>query len=238
MFESRLDQTGQTVGVETDAGRDQVDVESGLGGIFNEFDEIAPHQRLAAGEMDLKDPECGRLVEHAAPGRRVELGAGAGELPWVRAIGTAQRAAMGQFGEQRKRWLDRRHCRNTFLSTRSCNIGTTSPAMTSRGASNCPASSSTIASTSRLPSIKRRIATACSSGSNSRSGASTIHALRRSSKRKRTCGAKIRTALPSSEEGEAVMGWLVAERKHLAGLGGVRHRRSRARRAGSTGRHI
>src|SRR5262245_56220907 len=35
----------------------------------------------------------------------------------------------------------------------------------------------------------------CSSGSISRSGASTIHALRRSSKRKRTCGANWMTAL-------------------------------------------
>src|SRR5712692_2184667 len=191
MFEPGVDQVAEAKGVEPDAGRDQVDVEPTLVGMAHELNEVAANQRLASGKMHLQDAQCRRLVEHPYPRRRVELGAGALEIQRVRAIRTSQRAAMRQLGEQSQRRLDinplrRGHCCSTFLSTRSCSIGRTSPAMTSRGASYRPASSSMIASASRLPSISRRISTACSSGNSSRSGARTIHVLRTWSKRNLT----------------------------------------------------
>src|SRR5262245_5234694 len=52
-------------------------------------------------------------------------------------------------------------------------------------------------STSRSPSIRCRISTACPSGNRSRSGASTIQACRASSKRNFAWGAKRRTEAPS-----------------------------------------
>ena len=61
-------------------GRDQIDVEPGRGGSCDEFDEVAAHQWLAAGEMHLQDAQCSRLREHSAPARGVKLDTGPREL--------------------------------------------------------------------------------------------------------------------------------------------------------------
>jgi hypothetical protein len=67
----------------------------------DELDKIAASQRLATRKMHLEDTQHSRLGEHPLPRCRVELGACALKVQRVRAIGTAQRAAMGQLGEQR-----------------------------------------------------------------------------------------------------------------------------------------
>jgi hypothetical protein len=83
VFEPGLDQLAQTVGVDPDTRRNQVDVEPGRGGSCDEFDEIAAHQGLAAGEMYLQDAQCSRLCEHSAPARGVKRDAGPRELQRV-----------------------------------------------------------------------------------------------------------------------------------------------------------
>src|SRR6266481_3440527 len=90
--------------------------------------------------MNLQHAQCSSFAEHPLPGHGIELGARTREIERVGAIGTAQWAAMCEFCEQSQWGLDvdtfcRRHRRNTFLSTRSCSMATTSPAMNWRGAS-------------------------------------------------------------------------------------------------------
>src|SRR5919106_6615918 len=77
----------------------------------HEIDEVPPRRRLTAGEVDLQHAERVRLVEHAPPGRGVELDARPLQLDRVGAVGALQRAAMGELGEER----DRRWNRNVLI---------------------------------------------------------------------------------------------------------------------------
>src|SRR4029077_10102894 len=86
--------------VEADAGGDQVGVEAEARGMSDEFDEIAPRRRFAAGKMQLQNADGRGLREDLAPARGVELALTPIELERVRAIGAAQGAAMRELGEQ------------------------------------------------------------------------------------------------------------------------------------------
>jgi hypothetical protein len=52
--------------------------------------------------MDLQDAERGRFPENARPGRHIDLIVAPVERQRIRAVGTAERAAMRQFGEKAK----------------------------------------------------------------------------------------------------------------------------------------
>ena len=58
VLEPGLDEAAQPIGVEPDAGGDQIDVEPGLGGMTDELDKIAANQRLAAGKCTCKTPSA------------------------------------------------------------------------------------------------------------------------------------------------------------------------------------
>ena len=64
--------------------------------------DVAPCRRLAAGEVDLQAAQRRRLAEHARPFSGGQLGAGPRQFDGVGAVGAAQRAAMGELGEERK----------------------------------------------------------------------------------------------------------------------------------------
>ena len=100
MVEAGLDEFGPQLLADPDPRGDEVGVEPALRGVAGEFDDVAPRGRLAAGKMDVQRAERGRLAEHPLPGLAVEFGAGALERERVRAIGTAERAAMGQLDQQ------------------------------------------------------------------------------------------------------------------------------------------
>ena len=73
MIEPRLDQGVELGLVEQDARGDQVAVLAECCGMAHQVDEIAPRGRLAAREVGLQHAEGCGLIEHAAPGRGVEL---------------------------------------------------------------------------------------------------------------------------------------------------------------------
>ena len=224
-------------GVEPDPRGDQIAVEPDLGGMADQGFEIAAGERLAAGKMHLQDAERRRLAQHPLPGSGVELGPGALERQRVRAIGAAQRAAMGQLGEQRQRRIDR--CGTpeaSFDAAPSCREvlqhRSTSAAITSRGASYCGSARRR----SRRRRARRRPAAARDRllvGQHSRSGTSTIQACRTSSKRNR-----MRGKAQHGRRRPAPIMLVGREQRRRAGSAQARHRRNGARRAAPTARRI
>ena len=69
------------------AGGDEVAVEAVRRRLGDQRAELAPHHRLAAGEMDLQHAERRRLAQHAPPLLAAQLGRCALELDRVGAIG-------------------------------------------------------------------------------------------------------------------------------------------------------
>src|SRR5260221_3147677 len=88
--------------VEWQARGDQVDVEICRSGGFDEGWEIGTGEWFAAGEIQLHDAERGGFAEDPEPdlGRKF-VGAG-GEVSGIGAVDAVQRAAVGEFGDERK----------------------------------------------------------------------------------------------------------------------------------------
>ena len=93
-------QRREPVRAERDAGRDEVRIELRRPRRADDRGEIASRRRLAAGEADVHGAERGGFAEHAAPGVGVERVANCREILRVRAVRTAQRAAIRQLGDQ------------------------------------------------------------------------------------------------------------------------------------------
>jgi hypothetical protein len=74
----------------------------------SDVDEIATRARFAARQVHLQHPRLRRFAENAQPGRGVELVLPCIERERVRAIRAAERAAMGQLGEEPERLMQ--HC--------------------------------------------------------------------------------------------------------------------------------
>ena len=123
---------------------DEIGVEAGGMGAGRDVDEVAPRARLAAGQVHLQHAERRRLAEHARPGRGIELAPRAVERERVRAIGAAERTAVGQLGQEAERlvqryWTDRchvvaRHSSSSRLSASPRSSVVTSARIRSRGA--------------------------------------------------------------------------------------------------------
>src|SRR5262249_20790527 len=69
--------------------------------------EIAARARLATGEVHLQDPERARLMEHPRPGRGVELVVAGVKCKRVGTVRAAERATVGQLGQQAERLVQR-----------------------------------------------------------------------------------------------------------------------------------
>jgi hypothetical protein len=74
-------------------------------GAGGDVQEVAPRAGLAARQMYLQDAKARRLAENAHPRGAVELVLSRVERERVGAIGTAERTAMGQLGEQAERLM-------------------------------------------------------------------------------------------------------------------------------------
>ena len=139
MVEAGIGQFAGQLLADPDAGGDEVGVEPALRGVAGEIDNVAPRRRLAAGEMHMQRAERGGLAEHPLPGFAVELGARALERQRIGAIGTAERAAMGELDQKPDRRGGRRrgvsgHVSSTLLALRSASMATTSFSITAGGA--------------------------------------------------------------------------------------------------------
>ncbi len=107
MIEARLRQHLQAIAIAENARGDEVAVEAGRAGMGHQRLQIAPHQRFAAGKVNLQNPERSRLVDHALPVRCRELVTGGAKLEGIGAVGALQGAAMGQFRQHGQGRLER-----------------------------------------------------------------------------------------------------------------------------------
>ena len=69
-------------------------------GRSSELDDVTPCRRLSARKMDLEHAEVSGLGKYPSPGRSVDFVPARLESDRVRAIGTAERTAMGELGEE------------------------------------------------------------------------------------------------------------------------------------------
>src|ERR1700745_4187637 len=74
VLKAGLDQPGQPIGVQSNAGSNQVPVKPDVGGMADELGKITSGERLTAREMHLQDAQACSFTEDAFPCRRVELG--------------------------------------------------------------------------------------------------------------------------------------------------------------------
>ena len=81
--------------VEREAGGDEVDVEAGGAGGFDEIEDVGAGERFSAGEVDLENAELRGLLEDAGPGFGGEFGAAGGEFEGIGAVDAVERAAVG-----------------------------------------------------------------------------------------------------------------------------------------------
>src|SRR5262249_25523185 len=107
MVESRIGKLAEPLIRDADTGGDEIGVKTGVARRRHDVDEIAPRRRLAAGEVDLQYPEPRSLAKHPRPGGSVELALPLVHLEGIRAVRAAERTAMGEFGEQAKRAVER-----------------------------------------------------------------------------------------------------------------------------------
>src|SRR6185295_16968871 len=87
VVEARVREFRKPLGIDADAGRDEVAVKSGGARRGNDLNQVAARARLSAGEMELQNAQRGGLPEDARPGLRIELAIAAVERNWIRAIG-------------------------------------------------------------------------------------------------------------------------------------------------------
>ena len=101
VVEAERFQSRQPLAGERDPAGDQVGVEIEPSRAFHQRFQIVAQQRLATREIELHDSERLRLAEHTQPvvgGERVGV---AGPVGRIRAVRAAQRAAIGQLGDER-----------------------------------------------------------------------------------------------------------------------------------------
>ena len=108
VLDARLDERIRLLRREADRRGDEIDVEPGRARAAHDVGDIGPHQRLAAGDVELHDAERRRLVEDARPFRRRQLALRPLQRDGVGAVGALQRAAMRDLGEQPERNFDLR----------------------------------------------------------------------------------------------------------------------------------
>src|SRR5712671_7486055 len=107
MIETRIGKCAEPLIGDADTRGDEICVKAGIARRRHDVGEVAPRRRLAAGEMHLQHTEARRLAKHPRPGGGVELALPLVHLERIRAIGTAQGAAMGEFGEEAERIVER-----------------------------------------------------------------------------------------------------------------------------------
>ena len=100
MIESGGDQGIQAGFVERDAGGDEIYIQAGRAGGFDEFNEIGASKWLAAGKIHLKYTGFLSFAENAGPLFGCEFKIAGCQLPRIRAVDTMERTAMGKFGDE------------------------------------------------------------------------------------------------------------------------------------------
>ena len=113
MIEARRHQLAEAFGCQSQARRDQVQIQAGGVPGRNQFGEIVTRQRLAAGKVQMEDAQRGCFPEDARPNPCGKLGPPRYHFEGVGTIHAVQRAAVGDFRDQRLRCGD--HAKRTTL---------------------------------------------------------------------------------------------------------------------------
>ncbi len=111
MIQPRLAERIQFLLRQADARGDQVGVEAEIARRFDQLRQIFTDQRLAAGESELHAAHRPRLTKHLNPLFGGQLLLLLGEIQRVGAVGTLQRTAIGQLGQQPERRIHVRFMR-------------------------------------------------------------------------------------------------------------------------------
>jgi hypothetical protein len=102
MVESGPSQCGQRLVRDPDRRGDEIGVKTGRMRRGGDVHEIASRAGLAARQMHLQHAKIRGLAEHTQPSRGVEFTLSCVKGQGIRAIGAAERTAMGQLGEEAK----------------------------------------------------------------------------------------------------------------------------------------
>jgi len=95
-FHQRL----QPLLVQSQAGGDEIGIESGGARGRDEFRQIRARQRFAAGEMRMQHSQLPGLLKNIRPLCRRKFRLNRGKFHRIRAIDAVQRAAVRDFGDQ------------------------------------------------------------------------------------------------------------------------------------------
>ena len=118
VIEAGFGERSERAWLQAHGGCDEIAVASGVVGSGRNRQEIAPGGGFPAGQMHLQNPEVRRLQEDPRPGRRVEFVCPQIELKRVRAIGTAKRTTVREFGEKAQRMVKGRASHERYCSDR------------------------------------------------------------------------------------------------------------------------
>ena len=103
VVEARFPETCHASRIHADRGCDEIGVVAEAARLRDQVLEIAAHERLAAGEPELRRAETPRLAKRVDPLLRGQLAPGAGEIEGIRAVGALQRTRVGELREQPQR---------------------------------------------------------------------------------------------------------------------------------------
>src|ERR1700722_7495756 len=157
MFQPGIDQGRKTILLQPHARSNHVDVESGFASSRNQLHQIAAHQRLAPGKMQVQYSQSSGLRKYPLPVCRRELVFRPFQGNRIGTIETVQRAAMSQLGNQRERRGSHLWARTTPRCSRlASNSRTSARTSVASAPSYSSSSSSTIAVTVRFPSTRAR----------------------------------------------------------------------------------
>src|SRR5690606_37284683 len=152
-------------------GRDQIDVVPEPMRLRDDLLEIVARERLTAGKPELHRAERARLVQHANPRRRIELGPDVGHVRRVVAEHAVERTAIRQLAEEPQRRSCRFRCA-ARIGRRGAHSSTSSHCRSTASATNASTSaaspavayvrsrSPTISPSVRVPSQRLMIAPA------------------------------------------------------------------------------
>ena len=103
MVESRFYQFRQARLRDAETRGDQVGIKTSLARACDEFFQVGPSSRFAAGQMQVQNAEAAGFLKYAEPFFGGKFSVRGNQLQRVGAIDAVQRTTMRQLGDQRQR---------------------------------------------------------------------------------------------------------------------------------------
>ena len=103
VVEAGVDECSEFWFIEGKTGGDDVHVESGGAGVFDEVDDVGAGERFATGEVGLEDAEFGGFGENTRPDSGGEFVYAVAEFEGIGAVDAVERATVSEFGDESER---------------------------------------------------------------------------------------------------------------------------------------